>query len=179
VEYHFATPIGQQIILAPHTSYTEISPDAKATLGVKLQSSNFCRFIDTTDAKLKRWNNLKLAAEIVAMIPFCKVGHSAELKKHVNTYIRTGSLPSGEMLYATLDAKYKGEVNVTTFKVWHKIFQLKQRLLDAIIVNGTVECYIDGEPAQHEGFVTVSDNPYKLVDRLTFSKANFNLNKNW
>ena len=83
------------------------------------------------------------------------------------------------MLYATLDAKYKGEVNVTTFKVWHKIFQLKQRLLDAIVVNGNVECYIDGEPASHEGFVTVSTNPYKLVDRLTFSKANFNLSKNW
>jgi len=179
VEYRFATPIGQQIILAPHTSYTEISPDAKATLGVKLQSSNFCRFIDTTDAKLKRWNNLKLAAEIVAMIPFCKVGHSAELKKHVNSFIRSGEIPSAAVMYNSLPDKYKQEVNVSTFKVWHKIFQLKQRLLDAIIVNGTVECYIDGEPAQHEGFVTVSDNPYKLVDRLTFSKANFNLNKNW
>ena len=82
-------------------------------------------------------------------------------------------------MYDTLDAKYKGEVNVSTFKVWHKIFQLKQRLLDAIFVNGNVECYIDGESSQHEGFVTVSNNPYKIVDRLTFSKANFNLSKNW
>ena len=68
---------------------------------------------------------------------------------------------------------------MTTFKVWHKLFQQKQRLLDAIVVNGNVECYIDGEPASHEGFVIVSTNPYKLVDRLTFSKANFNLSKNW
>ena len=68
---------------------------------------------------------------------------------------------------------------MATFKVWHMIFQLKQRLLDAIVVNGTVECYIDGEPSGHEGFVTVSNNPYKLVDRLSFSKANFNLSKNW
>ncbi|AOO10548.1 hypothetical protein RW03080701_179 [Synechococcus phage S-RIM8] len=179
VEYRFATPIGQQIILAPHTSYTEISPDAKATLGVKLQSSNFCRFIDTTDAELKRQNNLMLAVKIVASLPFCKVGYSVELKKHVNSFIRSGEIPSAAVMYNSLPDKYKQEVNVSTFKVWHKIFQLKQRLLDAIIVNGTVECYIDGEPAQHEGFVTVSDNPYKIVDRLTFSKANFNLNKNW
>ncbi|AOO10329.1 hypothetical protein RW01021201_181 [Synechococcus phage S-RIM8] len=179
VEYRFDVPIGQQIILAPHTSYTEISPDAKATLGVKLQSSNFCRFIDTTDAELKRQNNLMLAVKIVASLPFCKVGYSVELKKHVNSFIRSGEIPSAAVMYNSLPDKYKQEVNVSTFKVWHKIFQLKQRLLDAIIVNGTVECYIDGEPAQHEGFVTVSDNPYKIVDRLTFSKANFNLNKNW
>jgi hypothetical protein len=90
-----------------------------------------------------------------------------------------GEIPSPELMFNVFNAKYKGEVNVTTFQVWHKIFQLKQRLLDAIVVNGNVECYIDDEPTQHEGFVIVSTNPYKLVDRLTFSKANFNLSKNW
>ena len=182
VEYRFAIPIGQQIILAPHTSYTEISPDAKATLGVKLQSTNFCRFIDTTDAELNRPNLLKDVAEIVAMIPFCKVSDNKYARSYcrqlMNKFIRMGKLPDAEFMHNILEAKYKGEVNVTTFKVWHKLFQLKQRLLDAIIVNGNVECYIDGEPTCHEGFVTVSTNPYKLVDRLTFSKANFNLSKN-
>ena len=179
LEYKFALPINEQIVLAPHTSYTEISPDAKATIGVKLESTNYCHFIDTTNAYLKRTNNLKLAAEIVAMLPFCKVAYGSELKKHINMFIRGGGIPSAQLMYVSLDDKYKREVNVTTFKVWHKIFQLKQRLLDAVVVNGTVECYIDGEPSQHEGFVTVSNNPYKIVDRLTFSKANFNLNKNW
>ena len=179
LEYRFAIPINQQIVLAPHTSYTEITPWAEGKIGVKMQSTNYCRFIDTMDSKIKRPNLLKDAAEIAAMIPFCKVAHSKELKKHINKFIRTGSIPSAELLYITLDAKYKGEVNVTTLKVWHKLFQLKQRLLDAIVVNGNVECYIDGKPASHEGFVTVSTNPYKLVDRLTFSKANFNLSKNW
>jgi hypothetical protein len=56
---------------------------------------------------------------------------------------------------------------------------LKQSLLKNIVVDGTVKCYIDGQPSKHEGFVTVSDSPYKIVDRLTFSKANFNLSKNW
>jgi hypothetical protein len=180
VEYRFPTPIGQQIVLAPHTSYTEISPNAEAKIGVTLQSTNYARFIDTMDSEIgSRKHCLKLAAEIAALIPFCKVAHTAELKKHVNKFIRADIGFNAEVLYLTLDAKYKGEVNVTTFKVWHKLFQLKQRLLDAIIVNGNVECYIDGEPTCHEGFVTVSTNPYKLVDRLTFSKANFNLSKNW
>ena len=42
-----------------------------------------------------------------------------------------------------------------------------------------MKCYIDGEPSKHEGYVINSKNPYKIVDRLTFSRANFNLRKNW
>ena len=183
ITYRFPTPIGRDIILAPHTSYTEISPNAEATIGVRLESALGAEFIDTTNAKLGRQNNAKLIAEILALIPFCKVSKDkfvrVYLRTLVNKFVRCGSLPSPEVMYATMDDKYKQEVNVTTFQVWHKIFQLKQRLLDAIVVNGNVECYIDGKPTRHEGFVTVSTNPYKLVDRLTFSKANFNLSKNW
>ena len=63
------------------------------------------------------------------------------IMKHINKFIRGGvKVPSAEILFTTLDDKYKEEVNVATFKVWHMIFQLKQRLLDAIVVNGTVEC---------------------------------------
>ena len=179
VEYRFATPIAQQIILAPHTSYTEVSPNANAKLGVTLQSTNSVRFIDTNDAIVGKWSAVKLVAEIVALIPFCKIAKSAELKKHVNAFIRMGEIPSLELMFNVFNAKYKGEVNLTTFMVWHKIFQLKQRLLDAVVPNGNVECFIDDRPSFHEGFVIPSGNPYKLVDRLTFSKANFNLNKNW
>ena len=183
LEYRFANTITQQIILAPHTSYTEISPDAEAKIGVTLESTNYCRFIDTMDAEIKRPNLLKDAAEIVALLPFCQVSDNQYARSYcrqlVNKFIRMGKIPDAQFMHNILEAKYKGEVNVTTFKVWHKLFQLKQRLLDAIVVNGNVECYIDGEPTRHEGFVTVSTNPYKLVDRLTFSKANFNLSKNW
>ena len=183
VEYHFPYAINKQIILAPHTFYTEVSPDAEAHIGVVMQDTMTCKFIDTMDAEINRPNLLKDAVEIAALIPFCKVSNDKYARSYcrqlVNKFIRMGQIPSAEFIHNVLEAKYKGEVNVTTFKVWHKLFQLKQRLLDAIVVNGNVECYIDGEPTCHEGFVTVSTNPYKLVDRLTFSKANFNLSKNW
>ena len=179
INYRFPSSIDRDIILAPHTSYEYVGPDAPATLGVKLESALGAHFIDTTDAYIRRQNNIKLIAEIIALIPFCKVAYSAQLKQHVNKFIRAGSVPAAGVLYATLPAKYKGEVNATTFEVWHKIFQLKQRLLDSVVVNGNVECFIDGNPSHHEGFVIISNNPYKIVDRLTFSKANFNLSKNW
>ena len=183
LEYRFARPTNRDIVLAPHTSYTEISPNAVGSVGIDLPSVLGTQFLGKEEAsamvpKRLMFNVIQFASRVAR----CKVPSEKarpHILKHINKFIRAGSIPSAEVLYLTLDAKYKSEVNVTTFKVWHMIFQLKQRLLDAIVVNGTVDCYIDGKPARHEGFVTVSDTPYKIVDRLSFSKANFNLSKNW
>ena len=124
-----------------------------------------------------KWTELlKILPSIVrSKVPSSRV----EIAKYINSYVRSGEVPRSEEMYSQLDAKYKGEVNVHTFKAWHLISQLKHRLLDAIVVKDGVECFINNERSNHEGFVTVSDNPYKIVDRLTLSKANFNLDKNW
>ena len=180
IEYRFHTPCYSRIIVAPHTEYTELSPNAEAKIGVTLESSDDCYMVDTNNAEVippLSW------VELLRILP-CIVGarvpsQHVEIAKYINSFVRKGHVPHPLEMYDLLPDKYKGEVNVNTFKAWHLISQLKHRLLDAIVVNGDVECYIDGEPTNHEGFVTVSDNPYKIVDRLTFSKANFNLDKNW
>ena len=182
LEYRFPEYITQNIILAPHTCYTEISPNAKANLGVKLQSTNECYFVRTTDAYVTRWNATS-ALKAFALIPFAKISKSIKtrdyLRQYINAYVRSGNIPDAEIMYNCLPDKYKKEVNATTFKVWQLIFQLKMRFLESISVGGNIECFINGEVTGHEGFVILSDNPYKIVDRLTFSNANFNLDKNW
>ena len=180
IEYRFKEPVYSKIIVAPHTSYTELSPDAEAKIGVTLKSSDECYMVDTNNAEVippLGWKHLlKVLPSVVrAKVPSSRV----EIAKYINSYVRSGEVPRSEEMYSQLDAKYKGEVNVHTFKAWHLISQLKHRLLDAIVVKDGVKCFINNEPSNHEGFVTVSDNPYKIVDRLTFSKANFNLDKNW
>ncbi len=180
IQYRFANPIYSRIILAPHTEYTELSPYAEAKIGVNLLSSDDVHFVDTNNAEVNPPLGLYRILPKLGILARAKIpSQQVEIAKHINSFIRKGYIPRPQEMYDQLDDKYKGEVNVATFKVWHGIFQLKQRLLDAIVVNDDVECYIDGEPSAHEGFVTVSDNPYKIVDRLTFSKANFNLDKNW
>ena len=179
IEYRFKEPVYSKIIVAPHTSYTELSPDAEAKIGVTLKSSDECYMVDTNNAEVippLGWKHLlKVLPSVVrAKVPSSRV----EIAKYINSYVRSGEVPRSEEMYSQLDAKYKGEVNVHTFKAWHLISQLKHRLLDAIVVKDGVKCFINNEPSNHEGFVTVSDNPYKIVDRLTFSKANFNLDKN-
>jgi len=178
--YKFANAIRQQIILAPHTQYTEVSPTAVGRIGVDLPSTSDCYFVDTNTAKVGNFKSYDLLLQIARHIPFAKIPKNRmEICKHINKFIRTGSNPSAELLYATCPDKYKGELNENTFKVWHLISQLKMRLLDSIVDNSNIECFIGDTPVNHEGFVILSDSPYKIVDRHTFSKANFNLDKNW
>jgi len=180
IAYHFSSPVYSRIIVAPHTEYTELSPDAEAKIGVTLSSSDDCYMVDTNNAEVippLSWTELlKILPSIVgSKVPSDKV----EIAKHINSFVRKGEVPRPSEMHDLLPDKYKYEVNVNTFRVWHLISQLKHRLLDAIVVNGNVDCYINDELTNHEGYVTCSDNPYKIVDRLTFSKANFNLDKNW
>ncbi len=198
VRYRFATKITKEIILAPHTEYTAVGPDVVGkpiskelinslnTLSDNIESSYF---VDTTAAKAVKcpFNGLDILAKVVALLPFTKVPSSkkarVEISKHINWFVRDDSwdyeFPSSDYMYDLLDAKYKREVNVNTFKVWQLIHQLKMRVLNTIQTDGSVICDIKGKSINHEGFVTVADTQYKLVDRLTFSRANFNLDKDW
>ena len=184
IEYRFPTQITEKIILAPHTFYTHISPTAQGHIGMFLESTSDVRFINTMTAIVNKcpFNGLDILAKVVALLPKTKVPSDkvrTEILKHVNKFIRTGSIPSAQVMYTALPDKYKGEVNVNTFKVWYLITQLKMRLLNAIETVDSVECFINKKHSNHEGYVIISNTPYKLVDRLNFSKANFNLDKNW
>ena len=181
LEYIFSTATSGNIVFAPHTCYTEISPDAVPTFGCVLSGETGTHMVGPNEGSAfiqkskKRFNWAKFIYNLArAQRPSKK--HYAEILKHVNKWVREGLVPPAEKMYKTLPAKYKGEVNVYTFKVWDQIFQLKQSLMDNIEVSGSVTPYLNGEPTAHEGFVTQTEHPVKLVDRLTFSKANFKLN---
>ncbi len=184
IEYRFPSNVTEKIILAPHTFYTHISPDADGRIGASIDSTTDVCFVNTMSATISKcpFDGLDILAKVVALLPFTKVPNDKirpQILKHINSFIRAGIDFNPEILYLTLDAKYKHEVNANTFRVWHYIYQLKMRLLDSIVDHNNVKTFIDGTPVKHEGFVIVSDRPYKIVDRTTFSKANFNLDKNW
>ena len=183
LEYRFNQKTHGRIVLAAHTAYTEISPDAIGYGGINIYGEDSCQFLGTNEAdaqieKLPDFNWIKFLLRLArCKIPTAKA--RPHILKHINKFIRAGRIPRPNEMYDSLDDKYKCEVNLTTFKVWYMLFELKERLLENIKVTGSVSCYIDGEPTEHEGFVTVAEHPVKIVDRLTFSKANFNLTNNW
>ena len=186
VEYQFPYQITQKIILAPHTEYVQVSPDSVGNFGVTLPHTQDCYFVDTTQAQVKGWCDWGLVANIVRDIPFAGKAPDAKtlqsIRKHVNDVIRGGGNLDPSALfgsYILYHDKYQCGVNLNTFKVWVNIFKLKLRLLENIQITDNVNCFIDGQPSDHEGYVTLSDDPFKIVDREKFSKANFNLDKNW
>ena len=69
ITYRFPSAIGRDIILRFFLYRSLIS---EGTIGVRLENALGAHFIDTTDAYI-RPHNVKLIAEILAMIPFCKV----------------------------------------------------------------------------------------------------------
>ena len=48
IAYHFPSPVYSRIIVAPHTEYTELSPNAEAKMGVKLPSSDAVSYTHLT-----------------------------------------------------------------------------------------------------------------------------------
>lgn len=186
IEYKFPDVISEDVIVAPHTKYREISPDAIAEPAsyVSMTSTHHkqktYRFLET-NAKVsipKRVKILSRAAKL--LIPFCKFPKDGAIyKQHVNKFVRNGVLPRASVIYDALPDKYKCEVNVMTFRLYNIILKLKDILLTSATADEDVECYINGELSSHEGFVLHGKHSVKLVNRLEFSQANFNLNKNW
>ena len=89
LEYIFSTPTPEHIVFAPHTNYTEISPDATPTFGVVLSGETGTFMVGPNEASAfipkveKRFNWFKFIKNIArAQRPSKK--YYAEILKHVN-----------------------------------------------------------------------------------------------
>tara|TARA_B100001778_G_C18582516_1_gene628185 strand:- start:924 stop:1835 length:912 start_codon:yes stop_codon:yes gene_type:complete len=180
ITYKFPSILKQDVIIAPHTAYNEVSPTAVPIFGVKLPSTDTCYCIDTETCTLDvpfKAKSLIQAARL--LVPFCKFPTS-DLRSYYNKFVREGKTPTASEIYFSLPDKYKCEVNINTFRLYNLILNIKDNLLAAIKVDETVEYLLSDQPTTPEGFVLIGPKySVKLVNRLEFSQANFNLRKNW
>lgn len=196
ITYTFPHEVFHSIVVALHTSYTgpfrnpsvryNVTPNCFAWKHRRLDQ---CLLIDTTNVHLQDSISTLTKVAIKSKILFLQqlakyptsTAASIAIKAHVNKSIRSGDdIPSARKLYETLPDKYKHEVNINLFRMYHIIVELKGRLLKMINTNDSVVCSIAGRPTNHEGYVVQSrKHTYKFVNRLEFSKANFTLTKNW
>ena len=144
ITYKFPSIISQDVIIAPHTAYNEVSPNAVPIFGVKLKSTDTCYCIDTETCSLDvpfKAKSLIQAARL--LVPFCKFP-TTDLRSYYNKFIREGKTPTASELYYSLDDKYKCEVNINTFRLYNLILNIKDVLLSAVKVDETVE-YLLGD----------------------------------
>ena len=182
ITYVFPEEVTAKIIVAPHTYYTAKSDlrDAVAhpmhfTLNDPLGLCEFvnikaeiCPYLDDIE------DVCKFAKQMSMLCTFVNEKQSKVLKQVINSYIREGKDVNEHEIAENYD------VDINLIRLWKLVESIKMDLFCFIEREDEIECYIDGEQTDHEGYVLSNElGSYKIVNRQQFSYANFNLAKNW
>ena len=179
ITYKFPEVIDSEIIIAPHTEYFA-EKDLRDAISYPLQS----RLSDTLDVlfvvpDVKVSPHLddiqevcNFAKQIATMCEFPEKKIVNRVKKQLNTCIREG-IEIDDITQEALANDNNCDVNV--YRLWKLVKSIKETLMLSIVRYDDVECYIDDEECDHEGYVLSNDyGTFKLINREVFSKANFN-----
>ena len=180
IEYDFPEEIHQEIIIAPHTYYeaTEDLRDAVAyPLQYKMESNNNvfywqpdCEIEDGIEDGI---NTLcQFAKQMATACEFPNDKQVVRIKKQLNTCIREGI----EIDDITQEAlAHDNNVDINVYRLWKLVKSIKDTLMLSIVRYDDVDCYIDDEECDHEGYTMWNEfGLYKLINRDVFSRANFN-----
>ena len=180
ITYDFPEEVTQNIIIAPHTYY-EAEKDLRDAvaypLKYRMESNNNvlywqpdCYFEDEV---LDGVNTLCQFAKQISML--CEFPDDKQVKKitqQLNTCIR-GRIDIDDITQEAL--AYDNNVDVNVYRLWKLVQSIKHDMFDLIERFDDVECYIDDEVCDHEGYVIVNEfGTFKIIDREYFSCANFN-----
>ena len=186
IRYYFQDTIQQEIIIAPHTSYTTkcdlrdaiatpISDTQLISLWQDAKDVLFVRPYVTIDyLRDSIHQSCKFARQIATLCEFPTVKKQiARIKKQFNTCIREG-IEIDDLTLEAIASDNNCDVNV--LRLWKLVQTIKMDMLSYIEVDDDIECYIEEERCDHEGYVMSNEfGTFKIVNREGFSKANFNL----
>jgi len=172
ITYQFPEIVTQSIIIAPHTKW---STDGELRDAYVSGTTPF--FNDTNHVKFVQpcvdFIRITLPQVDVDDVEFLSVKQAAEAKKQINALIRSGS---------ELNLRNLTEILVcqNLAHLYLSMIEIKENLMDSMIVTDSPVAYINGEKIVGEGFVLKNSSIItKLVNRSVFAYANFNTAKNW
>ena len=170
ITYQFSEVITQSIIIAPHTKWSTDGELRDAYV------SGSAPFFNDTD-------HVKFVQPVVDMMPvssldvdvddvvFLSVKEAADAKVKINALIREGKELTWWNLISILGCKNLAHLYLM-------MIEIKEDLMDMMIVSDSPVAYINGEKIVGEGFVLKNDKMIlKLIDREVFAHANFNLQR--
>ena len=172
ITYKFPEVITQKIIFAPHTVW---HTDTELKDAVVVGSAPF--FADTDDVKFVQpcvdFIRPSMPQIDVSDVQFLTDKEAEEAKKQINALIREGK----ELTWWGL-----GEIFgcMKLASLYLRMIEIKEDLIDSMIVSDSSRAFIGDEEIVGEGFVLKNDKMImKLVNRRVFSYNNFVLPKNW
>ena len=185
ITYYFPEEITNNIIIAPHTVYTAENDLREAVVDndaiLKLKSDDnvlFVRPFVTIDEQRDDIHNLcKFARQMSTICEFPEYKQVPRIKQHLNACIRN-DIDLDDLTLEAIASDNNCDVNV--LRLWKLVESIKMDMFTYIDAENTVECYIGEDRCDHEGYVLHNKyGTFKIVNREGFSRANFNLVRDW
>ena len=178
IRYDFPDKVSQEIVIAPHTLYIadkDLRDAVAIPLQFEMESDDNVLFIQPEVYIEEGLDNIlercKFARQVATLCEFPNSKQVARIKKQLNTCIREEI----ELDDLTIEAlAIDNETDINVLRLWQLVRSIKWDMFSHIIRDDDIECYINDEECDHEGYVMSNDyGTFKLVDRDVFSKHNF------
>ena len=181
ITYVFQETIQQNIIVAPHTIYVAENDlrDAIASPMILCpKSTDHCLFIAPNCEQLDEdWSGIvSFARQMSTLCEFMDDKKAKRVKQQLNACIREG-FPIDDIVQDAIASE--NDIDVNVLRLWSLVKSIKEDMLFTCNNNGP-DTYIGLDECDGEGYVRTNDlGMYKLVNRESFSHANFNMAKGW
>ena len=181
ITYVFQETIQQNIIVAPHTIYVAENDlrDAIASPMILCpKSTDHCLFIAPNCEQLDEdWSGIvSFARQMSTLCEFMDDKKAKRVKQQLNACIREG-FPIDDIVQDAIASE--NDIDVNVLRLWSLVKSIKEDMLFTCNNNGP-DSYIGLDECDGEGYVRTNDlGMYKLVNRESFSHANFNMAKGW
>ena len=157
IRYDFPDKVFQEIVIAPHTVYfakKDLRDAVAVPMDFTLIDTLNCKFVqpevtlkEDRDSMIDRCN---FARQIATLCEFPNDKQVTRIKKQLNTCIREEI----EIDDLTLDALASdNEIDVNVLRLWQLVRSMKWDLFSFIERDDEIECYINDEECDHEGYV--------------------------
>ena len=178
IRYDFPDEVFQEIVIAPHTVYfakKDLRDAVAVPMDFTLIDTLNCKFIQPEvtlkSDRVSMIDRCNFARQIATLCEFPNDKQVKTIKRQLNTCIREEI----ELDDLTIEALASdNEIDVNVLRLWQLVRSMKWDLFSFIERDDEIECYINDEECDHEGYVISNDyGTFKLVDRDVFSKNNF------
>ena len=178
IRYDFPDKVFQEIVIAPHTVYfakKDLRDAVAVPMDFTLIDTLNCKFVQPEvtlkSDRVSMIDRCNFARQIATLCEFPNDKQVKTIKKQLNTCIREEI----ELDDLTIEALASdNEIDVNVLRLWQLVRSMKWDLFSFIERDDEIECYINDEECDHEGYVISNDyGTFKLVDRDVFSKNNF------
>ena len=182
ITYKFSDVVTEEIILAPHTVYiaeNDLRDAVAYPMNFIITDTPYCKFVKP-DAYIQHGQEsfadveeiCAFARQMSTMCEFVSNKEAAKITKKLNDFIRAGEQISVENVNVF-------DCDPNLIRLWLLVKSIKDDCL-FLCRNDGPAAYINGNRIDSEGYVMTNKfGMFKLVNRECFSRANFNLAKNW